>query len=90
MTPQLGLQNRPPLLCLPVIPYFLQPVVHLFALHMELLATGLTTYLEITLTALIAVMGKAKEVKGVGLAFLLISVLTFIPAETDYAGLFRM
>jgi len=66
MTSELSLQNRPPLFCLLVIAYLSKPVVHLFAFHTEFLTAGLTTNYKLTLATCVAVMGKAKKVKGVG------------------------
>ena len=71
MAPQLSLQNRPPFFDLPVIPYLSKPVVHLIAFGMEFLTAGLATNYKPTLAACIAIVGKAKKVKGIGSAILL-------------------
>ena len=78
MASQFGLQYRPPFLCFLVIPYFPKPVVHLFAFHAEFLLTGLTANLKPSLATFIAIVGKAKKVEGVSLAFLLVCVFSFI------------
>ena len=90
MASQFGLQYRPPFLCFLAIPHVHKPDVHLFAFGTEFLLAGLTAYLKTSFETFIAVMGKSKKVKGAGLAALFVCVLTFIPAETDCAGLFWM
>ncbi|GAJ18061.1 unnamed protein product, partial [marine sediment metagenome] len=84
MTSKLSLQNRPPFLCLPVIPYLPKPVVHLFAFHTEFLTAGLTPNYKLTLAAFVAIVGKAKKVKGVGSTILPFRVLSLIPAKRVY------
>ncbi len=90
MASKLSLKNRPPFLCLLVIPYFPQPVVHLLALHTEFLVAGLSKEDKLSLSILTAVMGEPKEVKGIGLAVLLTCPFSFKSTKADYASLFRM
>ena len=90
MASKLSLKNRPPFLCLLVIPYFPEPVVHLLVLHTEFLVAGLSKEDKLTLSILTAIVVKSKEVKGIGSAVLLACLLSFKPAKADYAGLLRM
>ena len=68
-------KNRPPFLCLLVIPYFPKPVVHLLALHTEFLVAGLSKEDKLSLSILTAVMVESKEIKGIGSAVLLACLL---------------
>ncbi len=86
MASELSPQNRPPFFSLLEIPYLSKPVVHIFAFHTEFLTAGLTTNYELTPAAYVAIVGKAKKVKGIGSAILPFCVLSFISAKTDYAG----
>ena len=86
MASELSLQNRPPFFSLLEIPYLSKPVVHIFAFHTEFLTAGLTTNYVLTPAAYVAIVGKAKKVKGIGSAILTFCVLSFISAKTDYAG----
>jgi len=70
MASQFSLENRPPFTGFLVISYLPEPVVHLLALHTELLLTGFTKEDELILSILAAVMGESKEVKGIGSAVL--------------------
>ena len=90
MASKLSLQNQPPFFSLLEIAYLSKPVVHIFAFHTEFLTAGLMTNYEPSLAAYVAIVGKAKKVKGVGSAILTFCVRSFIPAKTDYAGLLRM
>jgi hypothetical protein len=90
MASQFGLQYRPPFLCFLAIPHVHKPDVHLFAFGTEFLLAGLSANLEHSLATFVAIMGKAKKVKGVGLAALSVCVFSFVSAETYCAGLFRM
>ncbi len=90
MASKLSLKNRPPFLCLLVIPYFPEPVVHLLVLHTEFLIAGLSKEDELTLSILTAIMGEPKEVKGIVATVLLACSLSFKSTKADYASLFRM
>ena len=90
MSTEFGYQRRPPFLGLLVVPYLSEPVVHLNYLMPELLPTRLSDHYEVTLAALAAVMGKAKEVKRVGLAALSFCVFTLILAKADSSRLLGM
>ena len=90
MTSKLSLQNRPPFLGLLVVPYLSEPIVQLSAFHTKFLTAGLATNYKLTFATEAAIVGKTKKIKSVGLAILPFRVFSFIPAETDYAGLFRM
>ena len=90
MASQFCLKDRPPFLCFLIVPYFPEPVVHLFAFHTKLLPAGFSEENEFPLTILTAVVGKSKKVKGVGPAFIPECVLSFKPAKTDYTSLFWM
>ena len=87
MASKLSLKNRPPFLCLLVIPYFPEPSVHLFALHTEFLLTGLAKEDKLSLSVLTTVMGESKEIKGIGPPVRLACPLSFKSAKADYASL---
>jgi hypothetical protein len=71
MASELGTQNRPPFLGLPVVQYFPEPCVHLLALYTAFLLAGLSKENELTLPILAAVMGEPQKVKGIGSTVLL-------------------
>jgi hypothetical protein len=87
---QLSPENRPPVLCLHGIPYFLEPCIHLSALDTEFLPTGLSKEDELTLSIHAAVMGEPKEVKGIGSAILFACSFSFKSTKADYTSLLRM
>ncbi len=67
VTSQLRLQRWPPILKLRCAAYLPEPYIHLLTRLAKLLRTGLTTQCRITFAALTPVMGKTKEIKGMGL-----------------------
>ncbi len=90
VSPELGCQCRPPFLCLLVIPYLSEPIVHLFAFLTKFLPARLTAHNEFTLATFAAKMGKSQKIKGAGLTSLSLRVLSFVPAETDDSRLLRV
>ena len=90
MASQFRLEDRPPFLCFLIVPYFPEPVVHLFAFHTELLVTGFAKKDEFPISVLTTVMSKSKKIKGVRPALIPDCVLSFKPAKTDYASLLWM
>ena len=90
MSTELGCQCRPPVLCLLVIPYLSEPVVHLRTFLTKFLPARLTAHNEFTLAAGAAKMRKSQKVKSVGLTLLSLGVLTFVPAKADGSRLFSM
>ena len=90
MASQLRCECGPPSLDFIRIPYPLKPLIHVFALHTEFLATCLTSDNELALPALCTVMGKSQKVKCVGSSLLLLSILSLKFTKADHPGLFRV
>jgi len=85
---ELGNQHFPPFLDFCRISYRFQPVIHLLKLHIEILPSGLSSYLEVAFPRFITEVREPQEVKRVWLLAFSLCICPGISPKFNKSGLF--